>query len=119
MASNERRTNGKSAITNGVKLLHDVAKNSRDGRRYRDLYQQYMQDYGGELPELCKQAACLVVQRERMDADVLNGKTIDQFHFVRIANSLNRTLRVLKQLSKQPNASGARKRRAREEALLT
>ena len=114
------RSTGKSIITNGTKLLHGINKNSKWGRRYRDLYLEYMEQSGGQAEQLCKQIASLIVLRERMDADVLNGKPIDQFHFIRVANALTRTLKALKAFSIPPtDEAAARKRRAREEALLT
>jgi len=80
-----------------------------------------MEECRGQSEHLCKQAASCIVQREQMDAAVLNGQPIDQFNYVRIGNLLTRTLRELRKLSTKPakSSNDATKHKSRGDALLT
>ena len=88
------KTRAMSAITNGKTLLMDVDGRARPARRYKDLYQLYMAKTDGRHEELCKQLASLIVQRELIDAEVMRGNRVDAFHTVRLANTINRTIRA-------------------------
>lgn len=90
---------GRASITNGKRLLNGVDGRSHVYRRYRDLYDGYMRDSGGQHPELCKQAAVLVVQREALDAAVIRGETVDTLHLTRLAGAINRTIARLEKVS--------------------
>ena len=109
----------RSAITNGGRLLAGIDGRSHTYRRFRDLYQFYMSKTDGRNAELCKQLASLIVQREALDADVMRGKHVDPFHFVRIVNATNRTLGKLQIAKDDPDKLRRRRRREDREAGLT
>ena len=95
---------GRSAVSNGSTLLIGVDDRSRSARRFRDLYHGYLEQTGGEHDELCRQAATLVLQRERLDAAVVRGEPVDPSHLVRLAGSINRTLAKLGFVAGEPQA---------------
>lgn len=81
--------NNRSRITNGAL---GVDLRSKQGRRWRDVYSDAMRETGGRHETLCKQAATLIVQRERMDAALARGEDVDVSLLIKLAGAINRTL---------------------------
>jgi len=103
----------RSAVTNGKRLLAGIDQRSSTARRYRDLVNGYLAETGRKEPDLCKQAASLVLQRELLDAAMVRGEPVDTLLLVRLSGAINRTLERLQRASVDPDS--ARKRRERED----
>ena len=89
----------RSAVTNGRSLfVEHVDQRSAVARRFRDLVAAIVSDLGGAenvsegQRQLARRAAALSVQCELIEADMARGEKIDTEDFVRLVNSLNRTL---------------------------
>ena len=108
----------RSAISNGSTLFTGVDGRSRGARRFRDLYHDYLNQTGGRHDELCRQAATLVLQRERLDVALVKGEPVDPSHLVRLAGAINRTLARLNLLSGEPEPERSRRQREDQEAGL-
>ena len=67
-------------------------------RRFKDLIANFSRDLGGleTLTEsehaLIRQAASLVVQAERLQADVVNGRRVDPDELIRLTSESRRAL---------------------------
>ncbi len=85
----------RSRITNGSILLPGVNGASAGYRRFKDLYQDALAATGGHHDALCRQLAGLIVQREAMDAALVNGKDVDPTSHVAVANAIVRVLVTL------------------------
>ena len=106
---------GRAAVTNGTHLLRGVDHRSKAARRYRDLVDLYSRKFGTKEPELVKQLASLVTQREILDAQVVRGEKVDTLHLVRLAGAINRTLFQLKRTAADPDKVREQRRRNRED----
>jgi hypothetical protein len=73
----------------------------RSARRWNAAYQHFAKLAPGQ-DTLCRQAASLCVQRERLDQDLANGADIDPDILVRVSGALARTLERLG-LTKEPS----------------
>jgi hypothetical protein len=86
----------RSAVTNGAKLLVGIDMRSPTARRYRDLVQAYKAEIGGDLSQaemaMIKTAAGLSVQAELMQADIVNGKTVNSDDLIRLSSEVRRIL---------------------------
>lgn len=86
-------------------VLKGVDGRTLAARRYRDLVAGFRHDLGRHPSTaeqaLIAQAAALVMQRERLAAEVAAGRDADPRAMVRLAGALGRTLRELG-LSKPP-----------------
>lgn len=97
-AITERSRTLRSRITNGSQLLAGIDGRSAPARRYRDLCLSLADDLGGAatLTEaqsaLVRQAAAMIVQSERLQADVIRGETVDCEQLTRLANAATRIL---------------------------
>jgi hypothetical protein len=89
----------RSKVANGSRLLEGLDARSAPARRYKDLQASMASDLGNDLTEaqlqLVRTAAGLVVMREALDAQVLNGVAINTGQYTNIANSLKRVLLAL------------------------
>ena len=89
----------RSAIANGSRLLEAIDARSAPARRFRDLQASMASDLGNDLTEaqlqLVRTACGLIVMRESLDTQVLNGETINTTQYTNIANSLKRVLMAL------------------------
>ena len=110
---------GRSAISNGSSLfIGDVDGRSREARRYRDLFRDYVALTHGQHEDLCKQAAALVMQRELLDAAMVRGEPVDVLALTRLSGAINRTFAKLNLLSGEPEMERRRREREDREAGL-
>lgn len=83
-------------MTNGSKLLVGIDMRSPTARRFRDLVQAYKAEIGGDLSEtetaMIKTAASLSLTAEIMQADIVNGKTVDPDDLIRLSSEVRRIL---------------------------
>lgn len=84
--------NNRSAVSNGSRVANGIDLRSREGRRWRDLVLHYLSETGGRHDALCKQAASLIIQRERLDSMLARGEPVDTLDLVRLCGAINRTL---------------------------
>jgi hypothetical protein len=79
-------------------MVAGVDGRSVDARRYRDLTMSLADDLGGasSLTEaqraLVRQAAAMIVQSEKLQAEVLRGEVVDCEQLTRLANAATRIL---------------------------
>jgi hypothetical protein len=87
---------GRSAVTNGKRVLLGVNTSSKYGRRYRDLIAAYSAEIGLPLgaseTAMVKQAAALAVRPEMMQAQIVNGEQINPDDLIRICSEVRRIL---------------------------
>jgi hypothetical protein len=87
---------GRSAVTNGKRVLLGVNTSSKYGRRYRDLIAAYSAEIGLPLgaseTAMVKQAAALAVRSEMMQAQIVNGEQINPDDLIRICSEVRRIL---------------------------
>lgn len=97
---------GRSAMSNGTRLLDGIDGRTIAGRRYRDLAIALADDLGGvdHLGEadkaLVRQAAALTVKSEAMQAAIVNGDAVDDEQLVRVTNALTRALTTIRRKTK-------------------
>lgn len=109
-ANVSRLSTVRSAITNGNQVLANVDGRSAAARRYRDLCMSLGDDLGGAatLTEaqtaLVRQAAAMIVQSERLQAEILRGEAVDSEQLVRLANAATRILSRLG-IKRQPRTT--------------
>lgn len=99
---------GRSAMTNGTRLLSGVDGRTKAARRFRDLVEAYCSELGTDLARLTesqrtavRQAAGVAVQCEQMQSAIVNGDAVDPEQLVRLSNLL---VRLLKNVGLGPNA---------------
>jgi hypothetical protein len=102
----------RSRITNRSELLRGIDGRSAEARRYRDLVEGFVADFGSQKPgerelALIRQAAALTVQTEALQVKIVRGEDLDLEQLTRLTNVLTRTLKEL----------GLRKRRAERPSL--
>jgi hypothetical protein len=96
-----RRTRKGSAVTSGRRLLNGGDPNSAWSRRYRDLMAGHISDLGGQDQlsvaqlSLCRRAAALENELERLEAKLSNGDDVDLDRYGRAASHLRRLLETL------------------------
>jgi hypothetical protein len=91
----------RTAIANGGAVLNGVDGRSHVARRYRELGALIASDLGGHAhlteaqKQLVRSAAGLVVLRESLDVQVVDGKRIDVGEYCALSNTLRRVLCTL------------------------
>jgi hypothetical protein len=96
-----RRTRKESGVTSGRRLLDGGNWNTPWSRRYRDLMAGHISDLGGKdllsvaQLSLCRRAAALEVELERLEAKLSNGEEVDLDRYGRAASHLRRLLETL------------------------
>ena len=90
----------RSAVSNGNRLLEGIDGRSTTARRFRDLCKTYELEAGGPITEvergLIRQAAGLSVHAERLQADVVNGKTVNADEMIRTTSEIRRILETIR-----------------------
>jgi hypothetical protein len=101
-------TTNRSAVTNGSKLLVGIDGRSPTARRFRDLVQAYRAEIGGDLsqPEMAmiKTAAGLSLSAELMQAQIVNGISVNADDLIRLSSEVRRILDAIAE-----KAAGKRK----------
>ena len=91
---------GKSRLTNGHVLLDKVDGRSALYRRYRDIASAILVDLGGidqcseSKKHLIRRFAAASVLAERIETDIVNGKTVDIAEFAQLSSTLVRITRT-------------------------
>lgn len=100
--SSNSKAFGRSAVSNGTRLLAGADGRSKAARRFRDLVNSYCEAIGTEIsrmPEsqrtIVRQAAGVSLQCETMQTAIVNGHDVDVEQMVRLSNLLARLLRAL------------------------
>ncbi len=115
----ERPVKNRSKVTNGKEVLPGTNGNTIWGRRYRDLCADIAIDLGGPdvlseaQAQMVRRYASLSVQLEFMEAQLVEGKTIDDEKYARLTSSLVRVssrigmkrLRPSKDVTPRPTAA--------------
>jgi hypothetical protein len=98
------RKHGRSAVSNGTKLLDGVDGRSRVFRRYKDLVREL--SAGGEVDavrqQFIRRIATLAVFCERCEADMTAGRSVNWENYTRSANAMKRLLRDLDPRAQEP-----------------
>ncbi|WP_063712055.1 hypothetical protein [Bradyrhizobium genomosp. III] len=83
-------------MTNGSALLADLDGRTAPVRRYRDLYQQFVQDIGGDpsaaQDAIARRAAQLCVVLEQSEATYLAGGGVNIAEYTTASNAMRRLL---------------------------
>ena len=74
----------RSRIANGA-LGIDLR--TRTGRRWRDCYLELMAQTGGRHVQMVRSLASLIVQREKLDADLARGEPVDSDELLRLCGA--------------------------------
>jgi acetolactate synthase small subunit len=81
-------------------MLRGIDGRSAIARRYRDLVEGFVADFGSQKPgerelALIRQAAALTVQTEVLQVKIVRAEDIDLEQLTRLTNVLTRTLKEL------------------------
>ena len=79
----------RSRIANGA-LGIDLR--TRTGRRWRDCYLELMAQTGGRHVQMVRSLASLIVQREKLDADLARGEPVDSDELLRLCGAISRLM---------------------------
>lgn len=110
---------GRSALSNGTRLhFTGIDGRSRESRRWRDVYADAMRRSAGASEQNCRSFASLVMQRERLDAQLAAGEAVDDWRLVRLTNAIARLEKRLGLGGDDPDAEQVRQKREDREALL-
>ena len=96
-APTTRPAHTRSAVSNGRRLFVVGDGKTEWARRYRDIYEAHISDAGGAdlLSEaqlqLCRRAASLAIEAERMEGELSEGKPVDIDVLGRLTGHLGRT----------------------------
>jgi hypothetical protein len=99
VVADRRRLTTRSRITNGRALLEGVDGRSAIARRFRDLYQGIVADVAGQggppstseaLRQLCRRAALLSLECEKIEARAVSGAEIDVAAYGSLTGQLGR-----------------------------
>src|SRR5271166_1347942 len=87
----ERSPRVRSKVTNNLrKSLAGVDGRSERGRRWRDLLEGLIAEYGTADPEKLREVAALRLSLEATQAAVVNGDILRSEDLVRLANLISR-----------------------------
>lgn len=89
----------RSAVSNGSRLLANVDGRTSSARRFRDLVAAFEGEIGGNLTAvergLVRQAAALTLRAEQLQADVINGVSVDSDVLIRVSSTAKRILSAI------------------------
>jgi hypothetical protein len=92
-----RSAHVRSKITNQLRAsLSGVDGRSERGRRWRDILEALIAEYGLGWPDRLRELASLKLSLEATQAAVINGDTLRSEDLVRLANLITRRERELK-----------------------
>ena len=96
------KSKGRSAISNGTRLIEGVDGRSPAARRFRDLVEAYCQALGQPFDRLgeatrntVRQAVSAQLHSEQMQSAIVRGEPVDSDQMVRVSNLSVRLLRSL------------------------
>jgi hypothetical protein len=110
-----RSANVRSRVTNNVReSLVGVDGRSERGRRFRDIIEALIVEYGSSDPDKLRALAALKLSLEATQAAVINGDILRAEDQVRLANIISRREKELRAKARQreaePSAVGLRAR---------
>ena len=81
-------------------MLRGIDGRSSESRRYRDLIEGFVADFGSQAPgeremTLIRQAAALTVQAEALQSKIVRGEEVNLEQLTRLTNVLTRALKEL------------------------
>src|SRR4051794_36916850 len=92
----DKKRHGRSRVTNGKELLHNIDGRSITARRYRDILSELVSDMGGDPSgaqmAIARRASALCCVCEQAEAEMVAGGSINLAEFTTAANSLRRLL---------------------------
>lgn len=91
-----RRPKAYARITNDLRALDGVDGRSVDGKRYRDLVDSLVIEFGAHDPVRLRELAGLIFSREKIQAAVINGDARAAEDLVRISNLVTRREKELR-----------------------
>lgn len=98
----ERKPTACSRITNGNQLFVGVDGRTRDARRWRDLFRQFMAETGNRNETLCRSLASMVIMREALDAALAKGEPVDPQDLIRVCGAISRLMTKLNLVEEPP-----------------
>jgi hypothetical protein len=100
--TSKHKRQGRSAVSNGTKLLNGVDGRSPTARRFRDLVDAYSQalgqpfdQHGEATRNTIRQAVSAQLHSEQMQSAIVRGEAVDGDQLVRVSNLSVRLLRSL------------------------
>lgn len=91
---------GRSAVTNGKRLVLGAPRSGQHARRFRDLVELYSAEVGVTLSTsdtaMVRLAAALTVRAEMMQTELSNGVAVDADDMIRISSEARRVVDALK-----------------------
>jgi len=100
-----RPANNRSKITNDPRRLLGVDSRSRDGRRYGDIVDSLVAEFGSHDPVRLRELASLKFALERAQGSVVNGGECSLEDLVRLTHLIERRERSLRAGKRQARAA--------------
>jgi hypothetical protein len=100
-ATAPRHPLARSRVTNGKDILPGIDGRSPTARRYRDICAQVALDQGGAermseaRTQLCRRFAGLAVLAENVEANLVNGGSVDVVEYSQLTSTLTRVVQRL------------------------
>jgi hypothetical protein len=100
-ATTPRAPVARSRVTNGVDILPGIDGRSPTARRYRDICAQVASDQGGAermseaRMQLVRRFAGLAVLAENVEANLVNGGSVDVVEYSQLTSTLTRVVQRL------------------------
>ncbi len=91
-----RSPKARARVTNNLRALHGVDGRSARGKRYRDLLDSLIVEFGTDSPVRLRELAGLMFTREMMQAAVVNGDIAACEDLVRLSNVIERKEKALR-----------------------
>jgi hypothetical protein len=96
-----RPANNRAKITNNPRRLRGVDARTRDGRRYADIVDSLVAEFGSHDPVRLRELAGLRFALERAQGSVVNGGECSLEDLVRLTNTIERKERALRASKRQ------------------
>jgi hypothetical protein len=94
--SADRKRFGRSATANDPLSLPGVSACSKDGRRFREIAEALVADYGDVDPFIVRELAGLKLMLERQHEEILRGDRQSLEDLVRLSNVVERKEKALR-----------------------
>ena len=96
-----RSAKAHARLTNNLRELHGVDGRSAEGKRYRDLLDSLILEFGMHDPTRLRELAGLKYTQEMTQAAVVNGDTGAREDLVRLSNLISRREKELRSGKRQ------------------
>jgi hypothetical protein len=94
-----RPSKARSALSNNPRRLSGIDMRSRRGRRFKDIVDALVAEFGDTNPVALREVASLRFSLEETQADVVNGVARAREDLVRLSNLIARRETILRQAS--------------------